>query len=207
MAIKILMQSKADGQDFVREVTTIGRIHRVNVVQLIGFCFEGSKQALVYDLMSSGSLDKHIFTEKGDKFLNYKKTYEITLWVARESEYLHRGIVSVIATRGTIGYMTHQLFYKNNGSVSYKSDVYNLGRLLMEIVGRMKNINTNVECSSQIYFPLWMYGQVNEGASVEMEEVVEEERKVMEKYDSSCTLVYTTKPRPSASNEQSPRNA
>ncbi|KAF8035419.1 hypothetical protein BT93_C1449 [Corymbia citriodora subsp. variegata] len=91
VAIKILKQSKAHGQDFISEVATIGRIHHVNIVQLIGFCFEGLKQALVYDFMSNGSLDKHIFSEEGDKFLDYKKIYEITLGVARGIEYLHRG--------------------------------------------------------------------------------------------------------------------
>ncbi|KAF8022056.1 hypothetical protein BT93_G2253 [Corymbia citriodora subsp. variegata] len=91
VAIKILKQSKAPGEDFISEVATIGRIHHVNVVQLIGFCFEGSKQALVYDLMSNGSLDKHIFIKEGDKSLDYKKIYEITLGVARGIDYLHRG--------------------------------------------------------------------------------------------------------------------
>ncbi|XP_039158836.1 cysteine-rich receptor-like protein kinase 1 [Eucalyptus grandis] len=51
----------------------------------------GSKQALVYDLMSNGSLDKHIFADKSDKFLDYQKIYEIALGVARGIEYLHQG--------------------------------------------------------------------------------------------------------------------
>ncbi|KAB1206264.1 hypothetical protein CJ030_MR7G014409 [Morella rubra] len=46
VAIKMLGKSKANGQDFINEVATIGRIHHVNVVQLIGFCVEGSKQLL-----------------------------------------------------------------------------------------------------------------------------------------------------------------
>jgi serine/threonine protein kinase len=40
VAIKMLGKSKANGQDFISEVATIGRIHHVNVVQLIGFCVE-----------------------------------------------------------------------------------------------------------------------------------------------------------------------
>ncbi|GMN75547.1 hypothetical protein TIFTF001_056541, partial [Ficus carica] len=51
------MPRRRKGQDFINEIATIGRIHHVNVVQLIGFCFEGSKHALVYDYMSHGSLD------------------------------------------------------------------------------------------------------------------------------------------------------
>ncbi|KAL3714283.1 hypothetical protein ACJRO7_006247 [Eucalyptus globulus] len=220
VAIKILKQSKAHGEDFINEVATIGRIHHVNVVQLIGFCFEGSKQALVYDFMSNGSLDKQIFTEEGDEFLDYKKIYEIAFGVARGIEYLHRGcdmqilhfdikphnilldknftpkvsdfglaklypidysIVSMTTARGTLGYMAPELFYKSIGGVSYKADVYSFGMLLMEMASRRKNVNANAEQSSQIYFPLWVYDRVNEGKSVEMEEVVEEERKVIKK--------------------------
>ncbi|KAL3746017.1 hypothetical protein ACJRO7_015029 [Eucalyptus globulus] len=216
VAIKILKQSKAHGEDFISEVATIGRIHHVNIVQLIGFCFEGSKQALVYDLMPNGSLDKHIFTEKG-KFLDYGKICEIALGVARGIEYLHRGcdmqilhfdikphnilldknftpkvsdfglaklyptdysIVSLTAARGTLGYMAPELFYKNIGGVSYKVDVYSFGMLLMEMAGRRRNINANAEHSSQLYFPLWVYNQVNEGERVEM---VEEETEVIKK--------------------------
>ena len=62
VAIKILGKSKANGQDFINEVATIGRIHHVNIVQLIGFCVEGSKRALVYEFMHNGSLNKYIFS-------------------------------------------------------------------------------------------------------------------------------------------------
>ncbi|KAK3404099.1 hypothetical protein EUGRSUZ_K00443, partial [Eucalyptus grandis] len=220
VAIKILKQSKAHGQDFINEVATIGRIHHVNIVQLIGFCFEGSKLALVYDFMSNGSLDKHIFTKEGKELLDYKKIYEIALGVARGIAYLHRGcdrqilhfdikphnillnknftpkisdfglaklypidhnIVSMTAARGTLGYMAPEFFYKILGGVSYKADVYSFGKLLMEMASKRKNVNANAEHSSQIYFPLWLYDHINKGESVEMDEVIEEEREVIKK--------------------------
>ncbi|KAG6635663.1 LEAF RUST 10 DISEASE-RESISTANCE LOCUS RECEPTOR-LIKE PROTEIN KINASE-like 2.3 [Carya illinoinensis] len=91
VAIKILTKSKANGQDFISEVATIGRIHHVNVVQLIGFCVEGSKRALVYEFMSNGSLNNHIFMNEGSILIRYKKMHEIALGVARGIEYLHQG--------------------------------------------------------------------------------------------------------------------
>lgn len=48
VAIKMLGKSKANGQDFINEVATIGRIHHVNVVQLIGFCIGRIQSVLLY---------------------------------------------------------------------------------------------------------------------------------------------------------------
>ncbi|THG11202.1 hypothetical protein TEA_030185 [Camellia sinensis var. sinensis] len=90
-AIKILDKSKANGQDFINEVATIGRIHHINVVRLIGFCVERSKRALVYEFMPNGSLEKYIFSQEGNVHLSCTQMYEISLGVARGIEYLHRG--------------------------------------------------------------------------------------------------------------------
>ncbi|PRQ56237.1 putative glycerophosphodiester phosphodiesterase, protein kinase RLK-Pelle-LRK10L-2 family [Rosa chinensis] len=90
-AIKLLGKSNANGEDFMSEVATIGRIHHVNVVQLVGYCVEGSKRALVYDFMSNGSLDKYIYSKEGSITLTYKKMYEIAVGVAQGIEYLHQG--------------------------------------------------------------------------------------------------------------------
>ena len=62
----MLDKSKANGQDFISEVATIGRIHHMNVVQLIGFCAKGPKCALIYELMSNDSLEKYIFSLEGE---------------------------------------------------------------------------------------------------------------------------------------------
>nr|XP_023916359.1 rust resistance kinase Lr10-like [Quercus suber] len=91
VAIKMLGKSKANGQDFINEVATIGRIHHENVVQLIGYCVEGLKRALIYEFMPNSSLDKYIFSQEGNISLSIEKTYDISLGVARGIEYLHRG--------------------------------------------------------------------------------------------------------------------
>ncbi|KAH1099616.1 hypothetical protein AAZX31_13G019500 [Glycine max] len=91
VAIKMLHKSKGNGQDFISEIATIGRIHHQNVVQLIGYCVEGSKRALVYEFMPNGSLDKFIFTKDGNIHLTYDKIYNIAIGVARGIAYLHHG--------------------------------------------------------------------------------------------------------------------
>ncbi|KAL3819950.1 hypothetical protein ACJIZ3_005855 [Penstemon smallii] len=90
VAVKMLGQSVANDQEFISEVGTIGRIHHVNIVQLIGFCVEGSKCALVYEYLANGSLDKYIFGQR-DLALRYSKIFEIALGVAHGIDYLHRG--------------------------------------------------------------------------------------------------------------------
>jgi serine/threonine protein kinase len=165
-------------------------------VQLIGFSVEGSKQALVYEFMPNGSLNKYIFLSEVRMLLSYDQMFDIALGVARGIEYLHQGcdmqilhfdikphnilldenftpkvsdfgltklylvndsIVSLTAARKTLRYMAPELFYKNIGGVSYKTDVYSFGMLLMEMANRRKNVNAFAEHSSQIYFPTWVY--------------------------------------------------
>ncbi|KAK2453198.1 LEAF RUST 10 DISEASE-RESISTANCE LOCUS RECEPTOR-LIKE PROTEIN KINASE 2.5 [Trifolium repens] len=223
VAIKMLGKPKgiANGQDFISEVATIGRIHHTNVVRLVGFCVEGSKRALIYDFMSNGSLDRYISSTKYHISLTYKQMYEISLAVARGIAYLHQGcdmqilhfdikphnilldkdfiakvsdfglaklypvdnsIVTLTAARGTIGYMAPELFYKNIGGVSYKADVYSFGMLLMEIANRRRNLNSNADKSSQIFFPYWIYNELIEEREIEiLGEATNEEKKNVKK--------------------------
>ncbi|KAH1120666.1 hypothetical protein J1N35_003826 [Gossypium stocksii] len=220
VAIKLLGKSKGNGQDFINEVASIGRIHHANVVKLIGFCVKGSKQALVYEFMSNGSLDKIIFSEENKETLGWKKIFDIVLGVARGIDYLHQGcdmqilhfdikphnilldenfnpkvsdfglaklysvedsIVSLTAARGTIGYIAPELVYKNLGGISHRSDVYSFGMLLMEMVGRIKNLNAFVDRTSQIYFPSWVYDRLDQGEDIELGDVSDDEKVMVRK--------------------------
>lgn len=91
VAVKTLSTTKENGQDFINEVATIGRIHHINVVKLVGYCVERSKRVLVYDLMSNGSLDKYIFNKQSCDSLSWERKYRIAIGVARGIEYLHKG--------------------------------------------------------------------------------------------------------------------
>ncbi|XP_074561803.1 LEAF RUST 10 DISEASE-RESISTANCE LOCUS RECEPTOR-LIKE PROTEIN KINASE-like 2.1 [Curcuma longa] len=93
VAVKMLSNSKCNGDDFINEVSTIGRIHHVNVVRLVGYCSEGSKRALVYEYMPNGSLDKYIFAPDGTNGHSFtsEKLIQIAIGIARGIDYLHQG--------------------------------------------------------------------------------------------------------------------
>ncbi|RWR83715.1 rust resistance kinase Lr10-like protein [Cinnamomum micranthum f. kanehirae] len=91
VAIKILQTFGGDGAEFINEVGTIGRIHHVNVVRLLGFCVDRLKRALIYEFMPNESLEKFIFSKSTDNFLGWEKLQGIAIGVARGIEYLHQG--------------------------------------------------------------------------------------------------------------------
>ncbi|EFJ04696.1 hypothetical protein SELMODRAFT_38798, partial [Selaginella moellendorffii] len=58
VAVKTLEGAASHGEkQFKAEVATLGRVHHVNLVKLLGYCAEGSHRLLVYEFLSNGSLD------------------------------------------------------------------------------------------------------------------------------------------------------
>ncbi|XP_010553908.1 PREDICTED: LEAF RUST 10 DISEASE-RESISTANCE LOCUS RECEPTOR-LIKE PROTEIN KINASE-like 2.1 isoform X2 [Tarenaya hassleriana] len=89
VAVKILKDSKGDGQEFINEVESMSKTSHVNIVSLLGFCYQGSKRAIISEFLENGSLDKLI---SGEAFpTDWRTLYEIALGVARGLEYLHYG--------------------------------------------------------------------------------------------------------------------
>ncbi|XP_047953373.1 rust resistance kinase Lr10-like isoform X2 [Salvia hispanica] len=88
---KINNKDVINDKDFINEIGTIGRIHHVNVVQLVGYCAERSKRALILDFMPNGSLDKYIFKLKKASSLDWGMKFKIAVGAARGIEYLHNG--------------------------------------------------------------------------------------------------------------------
>ncbi|KAG1368493.1 G-type lectin S-receptor-like serine/threonine-protein kinase [Cocos nucifera] len=88
VAVKKLEGLRQGEKQFRTEVRTLAVIQHVNVVRLRGFCSKGSKRLLVYEYMSGGSLDSHLF-RNNSTVLDWKMRYQIILGIARGLAYLH----------------------------------------------------------------------------------------------------------------------
>ncbi|XP_072150695.1 G-type lectin S-receptor-like serine/threonine-protein kinase SD2-5 isoform X1 [Setaria viridis] len=89
VAVKCLDRAGQGKKDFLAEVQTIGSLHHINLVRLIGFCSEKSYRLLVFEYMPRGSLDKWIYQR--DKFvpLEWHTRRKIINDIARGLSYLH----------------------------------------------------------------------------------------------------------------------
>ncbi|PPR98308.1 hypothetical protein GOBAR_AA22359 [Gossypium barbadense] len=187
VAIKLLELSKSQGQDFINEVATIGRIHHVNVVRLVGFCVEGSKQALVYDFMPNSSLDKVIFSKEKNINLSWEKVFEIAIGVAQGIEYLHQGCIMQILhfdikphnilldenfTPKVSDFGLAKLHAIDNSIVSLTAARGTLGYIAPELF--YKNIG-NITHKADIY------DRVDRGEDLEVEDATESEKKTVRK--------------------------
>lgn len=73
IAVKMLKDTKGDGEEFINEVAGISKTSHINVVNLLGFSLQGSKRALIYEYMPNGSLDRYSFGDssvQGDNTLS-----------------------------------------------------------------------------------------------------------------------------------------
>ncbi|XP_050374788.1 rust resistance kinase Lr10-like [Argentina anserina] len=96
VAVKVLNRPRGVEEDFMNEVAAISTTSHVNIVSLLGFCFEGSKRALIYEFIPNGSLDKFIFDAKAptaqkEHRLGWDISERISLGIAQGLEYLHPG--------------------------------------------------------------------------------------------------------------------
>jgi serine/threonine protein kinase len=71
--------------------------------------------------------------------------------------------ISMTVGRGTPGYVAPELCHNDVGPVTDKSEVYSFIMLLLEIVGGRKNIEVNVNRSSQFYFSEWVFKLLESG--------------------------------------------
>ncbi|KAL5828269.1 hypothetical protein ACOSQ4_020066 [Xanthoceras sorbifolium] len=186
VAVKVLNESKGNGEEFINEVASISRTSHVNIVSLFGYCFQGHKRSLVYEFVPNSFLEKFIYQKSPNyKQLKWEKLYQIALGIARGLEYLHRGcntrilhfdikphnilldedfcpkisdfgLAKIYPGKESIISMT-EVCYRQFGEVSHKSDVYSYEMMVLEMAGGRKNLDVGVGRTSEIYFPHWIH--------------------------------------------------
>ncbi|XP_045797010.1 LEAF RUST 10 DISEASE-RESISTANCE LOCUS RECEPTOR-LIKE PROTEIN KINASE-like 2.1 isoform X5 [Trifolium pratense] len=224
VAVKVINESKGNGEEFINEVASISRTSHMNIVSLLGYSYEVNKRALIYEFMPKGSLDNFIYKKEFPNAIcdfDWNTLFQIAIGIGRGLEYLHHGcssrilhldikpqnilldedfcpkisdfglakicqrkdsIVSMQGTRGTIGYMAPEVFSRAFGGVSYKSDVYSYGMLIIEMIGGRKNYDTGGSCTSEMYFPDWIYKDLEQGNThLNCSTIAEEENDMVRK--------------------------
>ncbi|KAK4714482.1 hypothetical protein R3W88_020389 [Solanum pinnatisectum] len=73
-------------ESFLTEVKTVGGIHHINLVKLIGYCAEKIHRLLIYEYMVNGSLDRWITQEIG---LTWNTMQMVISDIVKGLAYLH----------------------------------------------------------------------------------------------------------------------
>jgi serine/threonine protein kinase len=77
-------------KEFSNEVDSIGQIHHVHLVSLLGYCAEANHRLLVYEYVKTGSLDRALFQseKRGTLVLEWRPRFSIAVQTARGLAYL-----------------------------------------------------------------------------------------------------------------------
>ncbi|KAK4713068.1 hypothetical protein R3W88_018975 [Solanum pinnatisectum] len=95
VAVKSLKPDGLQGhREWVAEVDFLGQLHHPNLVKLIGYCIEDDQRLLVYEFMTRGSLENHLFRRTIP--LPWSNRLKIALGAAKGLAFLHGGSEPVI---------------------------------------------------------------------------------------------------------------
>ncbi|KAK4599310.1 hypothetical protein RGQ29_009397 [Quercus rubra] len=84
-AIKLLKEASQGEGEFLAEVTIVGRINHMNLIEMWGYCAEGKYRLLVYEYMEHGSLADNLSAN----VLDWEKRFKIVVGTAKGLAYLH----------------------------------------------------------------------------------------------------------------------
>ncbi|XP_052728222.1 putative receptor protein kinase ZmPK1 [Vigna angularis] len=84
-AIKRLNEAKQGEGEFLAEVSLIGKLNHMNLIEMWGYCAEGKHRLLVYEYMENGSLAQNLSSNS----LDWSMRYNIAIGTARVLAYLH----------------------------------------------------------------------------------------------------------------------
>nr|XP_043632468.1 receptor-like cytoplasmic kinase 176 isoform X3 [Erigeron canadensis] len=98
IAVKRLNQEGIQGhQEWLTEINYLSQLNHPNLVQLIGYCLEDDQRLLVYEFMSRGSLENHLFRRSSHfQPLSWNLRLKVALGAAKGLAYLHSPEAKVI---------------------------------------------------------------------------------------------------------------
>lgn len=95
VAVKSLKPDGLQGhREWVAEVDFLGQLHHPNLVKLIGYCIEDDQRLLVYEFMTRGSLENHLFRRTIP--LPWSNRIKIATGAAKGLAFLHGGTEPII---------------------------------------------------------------------------------------------------------------
>ncbi|CAH8271290.1 unnamed protein product [Arabidopsis lyrata] len=91
VAVKQLDKHGLHGnKEFQAEVLSLAKLEHPNLVKLIGYCADGDQRLLVFEYVSGGSLQDHLYEQKpGQKPMNWITRMKIAFGAAQGLDYLH----------------------------------------------------------------------------------------------------------------------
>nr|XP_027093143.1 putative receptor protein kinase ZmPK1 isoform X3 [Coffea arabica] len=84
-AVKRLKEANQDEAEFLAELSIIGRLNHMHLIDIWGYCAEGKHRLLVYEYLEHGSLAENLHCTVIDS----KMRFEIALGTAKGLAYLH----------------------------------------------------------------------------------------------------------------------
>ncbi|KAG7539956.1 Bulb-type lectin domain [Arabidopsis thaliana x Arabidopsis arenosa] len=91
IAVKRLSKMSPIGVDgFAVEAKLIALVQHINVIRLIGFCYNADEKILVYEFLENSSLDTYLFDSTRGSVLNWDTRFDIAKGIVRGLVYLHQ---------------------------------------------------------------------------------------------------------------------
>ncbi|KAL9676067.1 hypothetical protein QQ045_004280 [Rhodiola kirilowii] len=188
MAVKQLDRNGLHGnKEFLAKIANLSLLQHPNLVKLVGYCADGDQRLLVYEFITGGTLEQHLFDAGDRKPPDWQTRMKIASGAASGLEYLHDTANPPVIYRdfkssnvlldedfnpkltdfglaklgsngdpkfavpsrvmGTYGYSAPE--YVRSGELTLKSDVYNFGVVLLELITGRRAIDTTKPNSEQ----------------------------------------------------------
>ncbi|KAF5932579.1 hypothetical protein HYC85_028750 [Camellia sinensis] len=208
VAIKRLNEAKQGEDEFLAEMSTIGRVNHMNLIEVWGYCVDGKHRLLVYQYMECGSLAKNLTSNALDwekspwsgvlhcdvkpQNILLDSNYQPKVTDFDLSKLLNRGDghhSNFSRVRGTRGYMALEWIF--NFRITSKVDVYSYGVVVLEMVIEKSPMigfctSDNSGEMEQRDLVKWLREKMNENVSKELwlEEIIDPMMK--DRYDAMC---------------------